>query len=170
VEHSYTIKGEYVTLCPLKAEKLEQMRNLRNRNCRFFVSQEKVTEDGQRRWYQKYLVRENDYMFSVVYQERWIGVASIYDVDRIKGRGEFGRLMIDRAVAGAGGLGLDATRTACRFACEQLKLRTVELEVYADNIPAQITYLKAGFLPTELLFDGKSRKMVRMEWTAEPVG
>lgn len=163
MEHSYTIKGKYVTLCPLKAEELEQMRNLRNRNRCFFVSQEEITEDGQRRWYQKYLVRENDYMFSVVYQERWIGVASIYDVDRIKGRGEFGRLMIDREVAGVGGLGLDVTRTACRFACEQLKLRTVELEVYADNIPAQITYLKAGFRYTGWTREEGGRQMVEME-------
>lgn len=161
--HSFCKKGEKISLSPLKAEELEEMRNLRNRCRHSFVTSKEITEEGQRQWYESYLSRENDYLFSVYYQGKWVGAVSVYDVDPAQGRAEFGRLMIDREVTGTGGLGVEATKVACQIAFQQLGIKTIELEVYADNIPAQITYLKSGFIPEELFFDKEGRRMMRMK-------
>lgn len=163
MNHTFFEEGEQISLYPLKMEELEKMRALRNRSRHSFVTSKEITGEEQRRWYESYLNRENDYLFSVYYRESWIGAVSIYDVDPIEEKAEFGRLMIDREAAGAGGLGAEATKTACQIAFQQLGIKTIELEVYADNIPAQITYLKSGFVPEELFLDGEGRKMLRMK-------
>lgn len=166
MNHSFFKEGERISLYPLKMEELEKMRALRNRNRHSFVTSKEITRDGQREWYEGYLNRENDYLFSVYYQGNWVGAVSIYDVDPIEGSAEFGRLMIDREAAGTGGLGVEVTKAACQIAFQQLGVQAIELEVYADNIPAQITYLKSGFIPEELCLDGEDRRMLRMKCQA----
>lgn len=167
MKHCYSMRGERVFLRPLEGEDLERMRILRNRNRHFFVSSDEITEEAQQRWYEAYLIRENDYMFSIFYRELWVGVVSLYAVNLKCGQAEFGRLMIDREAAGVGGLGVDTTRTACKIAFEQLNIQTVILEVYADNAAAQITYLKAGFIPEGMTCDAAGQKMVQMRWKKE---
>lgn len=162
MNHFYSMNGEKVILRPLEAGDLERMRILRNQNRHFFVSSDEITEEAQRRWYETYLTRENDYLFSIFYQEHWVGAVSLYEVDQNSGQAEFGRLMIDRKAAGVGGLGVDAARTACKIAFEQMNIQTVTLEVYADNVAAQITYLKAGFVPEEMVCNETGKKMVQM--------
>ena len=163
MNHSYFLKGTRISLYPLKAAELEQMRSLRNQKRHCFISSEIITAAEQRKWYESYLDRENDYLFSIYINEKWIGTVSIYNVDPVGAKAEFGRLMIDREAAGSGGLGVEATRMACRIAFERLGIHRVTLEVYVDNIPAQITYLKAGFIPVELILDGEGQKLLRME-------
>lgn len=162
MNHSIFGDGEKISLRPLNAEELEKMRILRNRNRHSFVTEKEITKEGQKRWYEDYLNRKNDYVFSVYYQGNWVGTVSIYQVNPIQSKAEFGRLMIDRDLTGTGGIGVEAAKAACKIAFQKLGVQTIELEVYADNIPAQITYLKTGFIPEELLLDGEGRKMLRM--------
>lgn len=162
MKHSYHISSGRVQLFPLAIEDIEKMRRLRNQNRHCFVFSGEITSDAQTRWYESYLSKENDYMFSVLYNGRWIGVVSIYDVDRVNAVAEFGRLLIDRNIAGIGGLGVDTTRAACEIAFSQLGINKIILEVYADNVAAQITYLKAGFVSTDMFEDDSGRKMLRM--------
>lgn len=164
MNHSLFGRGDRISLYPMKMEELEKMRILRNRNRHSFVTSKEITRDGQRRWYENYLNRENDYLFSVYYQGNWVGAVSIYNVDPKQSMAEFGRLMIDKELAGTGGLGIETTKVVCQIAVQQLGIQTIELEVYADNIPAQITYLKSGFIPEELFFDGEGRRMLRMKY------
>lgn len=88
------------------------------------------------------------------------GAVSIYEIK--DGCAEFGRLLIDRDAAGRGGLGVDATRAACKLAFEQLGVEQIALEVYCDNPAAQITYLKAGFWPSSVFSDDGQQPMVQM--------
>lgn len=161
-KNPYCLTHNRVTLCPMSAEDIEKMRILRNKCRQFFVCSEKITEEGQQQWYKTYLTRKNDYLFSVFYQEKWVGAASIYNVDRQRGCAEFGRLMIDRDAAGTGGLGLDTTQAACRIAFESLGVHTVTLEVYEDNEAAKATYLKAGFTAVKTFCDKSGRNMIQM--------
>lgn len=165
MKHEYVLAYGRVILRPLEMEDAEKMRILRNKNRRFFVCSEEITEEQQQQWYKTYLNRKNDYLFSVFYQEKWVGTVSLYDVDTEQSCAEFGRLMIDRDAAGIGGLGLDATQAACRIAFEDLGIHTVKLEVYEDNEAAKATYLKAGFAPVETFCDNSGQKMIRMELT-----
>lgn len=134
-------------LMPLAQNELELMRCLRNQNRFSFLTSNIITEEMQQLWYQKYLQRSEDYMFSVLVRKAhtWIGTVALYDIDREKQQAEFGRLMIDRKAAGRGGMGYEATMCACEIGFQQLGLQRIYLDVFADNLPAVKTYEKAGF-------------------------
>lgn len=145
MKHEYAISYKRVQLQSLTWEDAEKMRQLRNRNSSKFFDTKEISEEMQKKWYANYLKAENDYMFSVYLKDsnEWIGAVSIYNVDLENETGEFGRLLIGSEKIR--GLGVDATVAACKFAFEQLGIKMVHLEVYADNIPAVKTYKKAGF-------------------------
>lgn len=161
MKHLYSADcGEFV-LKPMEEADIEKMRLLRNRNRNWFVFSGQITREEQKAWYQRYLAQEGDFLFSAFYRDRWIGAGALYDV--ADGQAEFGRLLVDRTAAGRGGLGTEITSAICQIGFQQLSLQAIYLEVYTDNIAAQITYLKAGFKAVGLLEDSGGRKMLRME-------
>lgn len=145
MKHEYYSSYERVLLKPLSLADAEKMRLLRNQNNNRFFDTKEISAESQRKWYNHYLTEENDYIFSVYLKDtdEWIGAVSIYHVDVYAKTAEFGRLLINSEKIR--GLGVDATLAACKFAFEQLNLKMVYLEVYADNLPAVRTYQKAGF-------------------------
>jgi len=160
MKHNFSAAMDHMELRPLGLADIEQLRLLRNQNRRYFIYSGEISEGEQQVWYEKYLAAPGDYVFSVLYQNQWIGAVSIYHVNGKEA--EFGRLLIDKQRAGRGGLGVLATRLACRIAFEQLGITELWLEAYCDNAAAQITYLKAGFLPVGIFADGKERSIMRM--------
>ena len=163
MKHDYSEQYGQVKLLPLDWAAAEKLRILRNRNSSKFVDTAEISPEAQSVWYERYLTKPGDYMFSVYSGSTWVGAVSIYDVDASSGTAEFGRLAIDHQAAGRHGLGLEATKAACELAFRQLHLQKLRLEVYNDNIAALITYLKAGFLPVEMQADHHERQMVWME-------
>jgi len=167
MDHSYSICDNELRLSPLSKDELEKLRLLRNENRRFFFDAGEISRTEQETWYKSYLQTPQDYMFSAFYEDQWIGTVSIYHVNGEKA--EFGRLLIDKRRAGRGGLGVSATRLACRIAFEQLGISELFLEVYCDNAAAQVTYLEAGFLPVEIFANEKKRTIMRMALQKKPV-
>lgn len=165
MNHDLTAQNGELSLRPLCEADVEKLRVLRNRNRESFVNSAEVTPEGQTQWYRRYLEKDGDYVFSVFFRERWIGSVSLYDV--CGETAEFGRLLIDRQAAGRGGLGVEATTAACDAGFRELGLKTIRLEVYTDNVPAQITYLKAGFQVTGMTDDPSGRPMLRMTVSSE---
>lgn len=164
MKHDFIEAYERVVLMPLSSADAEKMRVLRNKYSRNFFNAAPIAQDAQQVWYQKYLNTPNDYMFSVYLkaEERWIGAVSIYDVNTVKKTAEFGRILIDRDATEERRLGLDTTLAACRFAFNQLGVEDIRLEVYANNIPAVRTYIKAGFLENSRLVDEENREIIYM--------
>lgn len=164
MRHEYSSAYGRVILRPLKLEDAETLRVLRNQNRDKFVSTAEITAEAQSAWYSRYLERAGDYMFSVYDQRssQWVGAVGIYDVDVKTGLAEFGRLLIGREFIPERGLGTDATRAACKFAFDQLGLKELRLEVYHNNVPALVTYLKSGFLPYALEAVEDGRRLVHM--------
>lgn len=163
LRHNYCETYGAVALRPLAEDDIEYVRILRNRYRDCFLFSGEISAPAQKKWYSAYLEKDADYMFTVYLGERRIGAAAIYEVDRDAGTGEFGRLMIERQDPPIKGLGADAVRAACRVAFEQMGLHRLKLYVYCDNVPAQITYLKAGFRPTDVFAEDSGRKILRME-------
>jgi len=161
MKHTYSVRLGELQLRPLEEADLENVRLLRNRNRQWFVYSGEITQERQKTWYQQYLLQDGDYMFSAFYRNIWIGAAALYDT--ADGQTEFGRLLVDRVAAGRGGLGTEITKAICQIGFEQLSIKTICLEVYTDNIPAQVTYLKAGFRPTDMIRDPNGRKMLCMD-------
>jgi len=164
MEHSFTQEYDRVKLLPLSAEDAEKMRVVRNKNSKRFFSTARISPEAQQAWYAKYLQMPNDYMFSVYLKktENWVGAVSVYHIDADTKCAEFGRIIIDKELTDEKGLGCDTTIAACRFAFEQLNLKYVYLEVYADNIPALHTYLKAGFRENHRFRDETGKEIIHM--------
>lgn len=164
MKHDYTQSFDRVELVPLSSEDAEKMRLLRNRNSRFFFNASVIEKEQQQCWYQKYLNTPGDYMFSVYLKGPgiWVGAVGIYDVDPQNGSAEFGRILIDKQAAQQSGLGVDTTKAACEFAFRELGLQTIHLEVYAQNLPAVTTYLKAGFHEDKRTLDSENREIIYM--------
>lgn len=164
MRHDYTEEFDRIRLLPLSASAAEQMRILRNKHSRSFFTTREISPDEQQKWYENYLFKPNDYMFSVYLKEQdiWVGAVAIYDVDLQQKTAEFGRIIIDKEAAGLSGLGYDTTMAACKFAFEQLGLKNVHLDVYSDNYPAVHTYIKAGFHEYAQSTDSQGRRILLM--------
>lgn len=161
MKHNYQLKRDCLVLYPLEERDIEKMRLLRN-NCReAFVYSDEISCEEQIDWYQKYLQKDDDIMFSVLCRGKWVGAVALYNLHGTSA--EFGRLMIDQKAAGKKGLGADVTRCVCEIAFQQMGMDRIRLEVYADNIPAMKTYLKVGFSQYGVSYDIRSKKMFLME-------
>lgn len=163
MQHEFYGGSGKVLLRPLREDDIEYIRILRNRHRECFLFSGEISAGAQKQWYTTYLKKEGDYIFTVCLGERSIGAVAIYEVDKGTGTGEFGRLMIERQSPIIKGLGVDTTKAACQIAFEQMGLSKLKLEVYCDNIAAQITYLKAGFRPTDTFMDKDGKNVLQME-------
>ena len=161
MKHNYTNTCNDLKLVPLAEEHIEDMRILRNENRFCFIYSNIISADEQKNWFNSYLNKENDYVFSVFVSDVWVGVSSIYNV--ANGSAEFGRLMIDKSKVKKDRLGLATTLCTCDLAFKQLNLKKITLQVYKENIPAYKTYLNAGFITTATEKDSNGQELVTME-------
>lgn len=166
MDHKYTASFGRVKLQPLSAEDSQKYRMIRNRDenrCRFVFS-DIIEEEAQCRWYMKYIVTPNDYMFSIYNADnQFIGGNALYNIDLTEHTGEFGRLLIDKEKCKSHNWGFEATMSALKIAFDALGLIKVYLEVYADNVAAYRTYLKAGFMIDGRKKDCNGKEMLMME-------
>jgi len=160
MKQSYFAKYKSIKIKPLIYENIEDMRILRNKNRNFFVSSKEISSEQQEKWFQNYIVKEDDYLFSVFYEDIWIGTVSIYDIK--DDCAEFGRLMIDKTKVNKKGLGMESTICVCNLAFEKLGIKNIHLEVYKDNIAAIKTYQCARFSIVGECIDNYGRPMLNM--------
>ena len=147
--HQLNAQYGRILLLPIEHKDIEFLRLLRNRERKWFVYSEEISEKAQEEWFARYRTVINDYMFSIYRKDNagsTVGFAALYHVDEIKKTGEFGRIIIDKEKASERGLGYDSTVCACLIGFEQLHLDKIMLEVFSNNISAIKTYEKAGFV------------------------
>ncbi len=164
MKHSYAIQLGEIKLIPLTVESSEKYRLLRNRDTigKWFTFKGKISSEQQLNWFRKYEDNPNDIMFSIISaEEKFIGCNSIYNIDWVAGRAEYGRLIVDPACAGRE-YGVMATKMAISIARDQLKLNELYLEVYRDNLPAINAYHKAGFRHNGNTYDHSGNPMISM--------
>lgn len=74
---NHTYSGRYcrVELRPLTQSASEQMRVLRNARRNYFLTSAEIGSAAQAKWFQNYLQKADDYMFSVYHVRtgKWIG-------------------------------------------------------------------------------------------------
>jgi len=79
-----------------------------------------------------------------------IGQISLYNIDWINLRAEFGRLMIGQIEAQGKGYADEATSMLLNYAASKLGIKEIFLEVFCDNLKAIKIYKKHGFKTTKI--------------------
>jgi RimJ/RimL family protein N-acetyltransferase len=138
-----------VTLVPLAAAHIEQLRSWRNReDVRVWFDDPRIVEaDGQRAWFERYVKRDDDAMFVILGGDAQepVGAVALYDIGSPPYEAEFGRLMIGVDSARGSGVALEASRLLCRWGFDALSLRAIRLSVRRDNPRATSLYERLGF-------------------------
>lgn len=89
--------------------------------------------------------------------EDTIGMCELNLVDRINGTGTLCRIYVDKAHRGKG-IAEDMLKQILKFGFVDLKLRRIDLRVYAFNTPAVKCYEKLGFVK-----EGNIRQFTKFE-------
>jgi diamine N-acetyltransferase len=116
---------------------------------KWFFSSGTITEDQHRQWFARYRERDDDFVFvieSTLDGHQAVGQVSLYHVDWVGRRAEYGRLMIGESSARGKGLARAATERLLEVAFDDLGLHEVYLEVMPDNEPAVAIYRACGFV------------------------
>ena len=109
---------------------------------RWFLSTDVITPEQHRAWFEKYLLREDDWVFIIDVATVPRAQVSLYEIDGDSA--EFGRLLVDPSARGQG-LAHEATLMCLSAARDRLGLQRLTLQVRHDNAPALRVYERAGF-------------------------
>ena len=126
-------------------EKIVEWRNDPDTRRQFF-SKTMLTLADQERWHEAYQRDESDMTFVLQLKSGIpIGMIGLYRIDRRAKTAEFGRLLIGEKSYRGKGFAEEACRLLLDYGFDQLKLETIDLEVYDSNLPAIALYDRLGF-------------------------
>lgn len=161
-----TLRGRTVQLEPLAESHAGQVVAWRNHpEVRpYFIARSPLTIEGQMAWTAGQVQRADD--FTYVIREpggQAVGMVAVYDIDRVAGCAEFGRLLTAPG-ARQKGYARDAAIALVAFAFEALGLQLLYAHCLADNLRVHRFFIAIGFTPAgELLSDVSGQPMVRFE-------
>ena len=139
------MQGDRVVLRPINEGDLERIVHWRNAARHSFIYDGRITLEGQRAWYDKYLA-SGDRCF--IFQTRDavpVGMLCLYGIDPQKREAELGRLVLgDDRYAGQG-FATDACRVLLEIARE-LGIERLRLQVLEGNERAVALYQRVGFV------------------------
>lgn len=148
MKHSYTQTFRRVLLRPLEERDIEELRVLRNKNQQYFNNTAQITPEQQKVWYEKYLTKEDDYMFAAELVDNpgvFIGSSAIYNIDWETGTLETGRLIIDKENNPEKGIGAEVGCAHSLIAFAQMELKRIVGDVRKDNPRALKMNLNLGY-------------------------
>ena len=115
---------------------------------RWFLMSKPITPEQHQEWFRLYRDRDDDFVFVIEETEvlrRPVGQVALYHVDWLRGRAEFGRLMIGEEKARGLGLARRVMKLLIDHAFGPLGLRELYLECLNDNHRALAVYADSGF-------------------------
>ena len=149
MQHDYTILSKRIFLRPIEEADIENLRVLRNSKRQFFLGSDEITPEMQKKWFARYLEKQDDIMFVVEDRANpgvFAGAISLYDIDWETGRCEVGRTVMDKTKLTYKNVGAEATAAICAFGFDKLNLKVVIGNCYVDNIPMMKANEKAGHI------------------------
>ena len=168
MNHEITSETEHLRMIPMTLADSECFRKLRNRedNRKWFIYKDVITKEAQEKWFQQYLTKDSEYMFSVYTNEgkkTFLGAASIYDIDLQLKKAEIGRIIIDRQEAAGKGYGLEVVKGLIDISFHLLKLEMIYANIYEDNLASIKTFQRAGLMVKEKKTDINGKVIVYLE-------
>lgn len=148
LKHNYYLENKNIRIRPLNRDDIETLRKWRNdeANTKFLSQIPYITEEMQIKWYENYLMKENEIVFAIdetMQFKRLVGSLSLYDIK--DDECYFGKILIGDAETRGCGIGTNATEAVIQIAIEQLRKSRVLLFVYKDNKVAYNLYTNIGF-------------------------
>ncbi|TKH10399.1 GNAT family N-acetyltransferase [Bacillus wiedmannii] len=147
------MENDKLSIRKIKESDIELIRKWRNQSeiKKYFINTENISELEQQKWFENYLLKQDDIMFIVEEKVNFktaIGTVALYNINPNNNSVELGRLMIGSIPAQGKGLGKQATILACIYAFEVLKSSYIYLCVFRNNIKAIKLYKSIGFVET----------------------
>ncbi len=141
------LKGEKIILKPLTEGVVQIIRHWRNAYAKDFFTQDYITKEQQRQWYQDYKDSAGrDYMYIIEDKNNELmGTIALYNVNVCDRTATIGRIMIIEGYRGKGYME-EAVNLLSDYAFESLHLHRLTLQVYLDNANAIGTYARCGFV------------------------
>jgi len=115
---------------------------------KWFIHPDRISMEQHQNWYRQYSQRDDDYLFIIEEirdMKKPVGQVSIYNIDWITHKAEFGRLLIGESEAQGKGIAKMASQILLDYAFDTLGLNRFELEVFSSNEPALSIYRFMGF-------------------------
>lgn len=140
-----------IILRPLAEFDLPLTLSWRNRDGvrQCFLNSSVITPEAHQAWFEQYKVKTDDIVLVAFErgQSQPCGQVAIYGIDNAIGRAEVGRFIAAPEAQGRG-IMRRAISALLILAHDQLRLRTVFLEVFANNSRAIALYSSLGFVET----------------------
>jgi RimJ/RimL family protein N-acetyltransferase len=139
------LKGKTIILKTLRAEDIEQIRNIRNSSeiSKYFLYRKYITKQEQKSWFQRISMSENDFYFSIYIKDKLIGLTEIKKINWDLKIGEGGIFIIPEYQNSFNSF--ETSILMLDYAFDRLKLNTMKARVIRSNIRA-IKYNKVfGF-------------------------
>ena len=164
------LTGDYVRLTPLRDEDVPLLFTWINERDQVLLNSRyrPVHMADHNAWFDSIRSRDDVTIFGIRTREsdELIGSCQLYDIDPVRGSAAL-QIRLGAAGERGRGFGTDAVQLLLRHAFDDLRLRRVELSVFAGNAPAIRCYEKAGFSREGLLreaayIDGKPTDVVVM--------
>lgn len=139
-----------IYLREINKDESELYRALRNRedNCHFFMNEQLITEEMQKKWYDSYLENDTEIMFSI-YEKKtnfFLGAVSLYHIDSMEHRAEVGRIIVDKQIASGKGYAAQAIHGIVQYGCSSFGIKEYVAEVIKGNYASYRSFEKNGFL------------------------
>lgn len=121
----------------------------------WFKDSRVISMEQHKRWFEKYIEKENDFHFIIEVNKTAVGQASVYHICREKREAEIGRFLVAPDHEGKGYI-KQACSELIKLCRDDLKLSYIFLEVIENNEKAAALYKKNGF-SEEKRYDGLIR-------------
>src|SRR2546421_2333666 len=151
--HIEPVAGGRVRLRLLEESDLPTTLSWRNQDRvrKWFLDSDVITAEVHQEWFRQYVNRDDDFVFIIEETRdlmRPIGQLAIYNIDPVKRRAEFGRMVIGEPDALLKGLAKEATMLACEIAFETLGLNELEAFIKSANAMSHAALSSVGFHET----------------------
>ncbi len=160
------IRDERIFLKSMNREDSERYRILRNQeeNRKWFFTDAQITEADQKKWFDRYYMDCNEYMFSIYEKisRRYLGAVGVYHIDYSSRRAEVGRIIVDRS-AGGKGYGKEAVCCIVEWGRKSLGIKIFYAQVYTNNLSSIKTFLRCGFTEQTCYCEEKASQQILLE-------
>jgi diamine N-acetyltransferase len=155
--------NDIVSLRLIEEKDLETTLSWRNRDevRIWFKTSGEIALEQHCRWFQRYLQKDDDFLFVVEVDGELVGQASVYDIDWESLHGEVGRFLVATECGGKGYID-QACKELIRTCADTFGLDRIFLEVLERNDRAIRLYQHNGFVE-EQRYDGLVRMGLSLE-------